>query len=838
MIYRFTIILFALLISSFNAIGQNNNQSKGNGEDVIFSEDFEKWPLTGWTFYSESDPIGFQKHDDKPYAGKHCIAHLDPTDKNCYDWVVTPEITIPEGQKYYFTFMQRNDWTGKFYDFHGVYVSVDGNDPVNGDFEAIHEFSFPQSSWTLEAIDLSAYSGKKIHLAFKYSGKSADQWYIDNVSIKTMTFYEGFESWPPQGWTFKKEGVASNPGWALNTRTRYNGLGCAEHKLSANGNAISYMISPEITVPEYGKFMYAEHNEFMTHYGKHEIFITTGSPELNDDKLVLLKEMSDYTGYAYGIRKFDLNEYAGKKIHIVFKYSGNNKSAWLIDAVTVVKPLDYDLSVLEFTSPNPIIANNTPFICKAKIRNWGSKSIIFNAKMKINDDDYEKSFEINPSEIIDIAFDPIDLAIGEYTFNFEIETIGDAEITFTRPESKFSVAEGVKNKAMAYVIDPYENKTEPGPISLDPFTPQTHDFLEKRSENGTRPLAGAMINHLWYCCYEYSPASIGKAGNTVPTSWEIIDTKNGNTLYCGKSNLTFYDLSYDYTSKTLYGITYNELFKIDPLNNDIKSVGEINNNINMAAFAIDINGNAYAICQDKKLYKVNLDTFIVEEIGDTGIPSVAYIQSMAFDHDSGRLFWCAGGKHGFNTYIVDITTGKASLIGAQCGNAQVTAFDFPYGDEMHALTFITNDKQGKPIPNVQLSVNGIQKSTNNEGEITFFPFLDGDNVEYSYSYNGDEGTSSTPINGNTVVEIASVGTDELSISNIKLYPNPANEFVNIENASGYEISIIDLKGTVLLKENVNTNNHRIQLDSFSEGVYLMNINNGNELSRKKIIIRN
>jgi len=94
--------------------------------------------------------------------------------------------------------------------------------------------------------------------------------------------------------------------------------------------------------------------------------------------------------------------------------------------------------------------------------------------------------------------------------------------------------------------------------------------------------------------------------------------------------------------------------------------------------------------------------------------------------------------------------------------------------------------------------------------------------------------------GNTWAEVVettlSVTENELD-SKIKLYPNPANDFITIESNSIEitSVSIYNILGKEVLSQNSLTNN-RLNVSNLNNGVYFINITaNGNSITKKIII---
>lgn len=74
-----------------------------------------------------------------------------------------------------------------------------------------------------------------------------------------------------------------------------------------------------------------------------------------------------------------------------------------------------------------------------------------------------------------------------------------------------------------------------------------------------------------------------------------------------------------------------------------------------------------------------------------------------------------------------------------------------------------------------------------------------------------------------------------AMSNIRIFPNPVVDFVNIENVMGSTISIMDMNGRVLLQEEIDSNDKRLSLSTLSNGVYILRVKNGANVSDHRLI---
>ncbi|RKE99059.1 PQQ-dependent sugar dehydrogenase [Ichthyenterobacterium magnum] len=86
-----------------------------------------------------------------------------------------------------------------------------------------------------------------------------------------------------------------------------------------------------------------------------------------------------------------------------------------------------------------------------------------------------------------------------------------------------------------------------------------------------------------------------------------------------------------------------------------------------------------------------------------------------------------------------------------------------------------------------------------------------------------------------------LGTIDFSNQIIKLFPNPSNGIFTLElNTnldSDYDIEIISINGSVVLKQSITNNTTQINAQSLSPGMYFIKVSNSNASTYKKIIIK-
>ena len=87
----------------------------------------------------------------------------------------------------------------------------------------------------------------------------------------------------------------------------------------------------------------------------------------------------------------------------------------------------------------------------------------------------------------------------------------------------------------------------------------------------------------------------------------------------------------------------------------------------------------------------------------------------------------------------------------------------------------------------------------------------------------------------------SLSTEEqLLKDSIRLYPNPASSFINIQKDDAYDslqFDIYNLSGKKVLSDNINSNSKKISTHNLSSGIYLMRIKSDTAITTKKLIIK-
>ncbi|MCD4791759.1 MAG: T9SS type A sorting domain-containing protein [Bacteroidales bacterium] len=205
---RNVLLIFGLLfIFSSSVFAQVDNTSKVStntvyqtktvkaSKDVLLSEDFSSWLPTGWT--NESGASSTASGDELWHDGGGMAQILYVAGNMSDEYLFTPVITVPAG-----TATLTWDWMGSYYwmvdPYDGadlmVKISTDGGSTWSShlwieDDETMVTNSgvvWPWVNFTYytSTIDISAYAGQDINIAFHYLGNDGAQTEVDNVVVE------------------------------------------------------------------------------------------------------------------------------------------------------------------------------------------------------------------------------------------------------------------------------------------------------------------------------------------------------------------------------------------------------------------------------------------------------------------------------------------------------------------------------------------------------------------------------------------------------------------------------------------------------------------------------
>jgi hypothetical protein len=156
-----------------------------------------------------------------------------------------------------------------------------------------------------------------------------------------------------------------------------------------------------------------------------------------------------------------------------------------------------------------------------------------------------------------------------------------------------------------------------------------------------------------------------------------------------------------------------------------------------------------------------------------------------------------------------------------------------------------NETSCPSVPIVSITANGMILSSTAAGNPASYQwYLNGNAINgatsstYQASQNGVYYLEVTYDYGCAVSNNQTLGSSELIELEFqtKLFPNPANEILNIQtNDTKISVILSDLNGRTILKSKDNSQFHTLDISSLSKGIYQVEITNGSDSITKQFI---
>lgn len=81
------------------------------------------------------------------------------------------------------------------------------------------------------------------------------------------------------------------------------------------------------------------------------------------------------------------------------------------------------------------------------------------------------------------------------------------------------------------------------------------------------------------------------------------------------------------------------------------------------------------------------------------------------------------------------------------------------------------------------------------------------------------------------------GVTNINSDDIIIYPNPANDFIYIENAENTSVEIYNLLGAIVISKSITQNRELFSLDGLTKGSYLIKVTDSSGLINRKVVIK-
>ena len=278
-----------------------------------------------------------------PDAGSYCLRHGgNPNPQQ--GWLITPRLFLqPNRDNTTLTFRTR-EWSSTEC-YQGVLVSTN-SDMNNADaYTEVWVQNHGSSIWKTVTVDLGAYQGQAIYIAFRHMSSNNMTWDIDEVSVTeswtpcggnaTVPFLVNFENGMNSCWyIIDDDHSGGNKCWQYDSSTQ-----SMVHPWGPSGVFQKGMLfTPKINLP-------SGHDYVLKFFAKNQ---SSGTDMCNQVKIAVdesgvpdplhyyttLWIDQDFPGIWDEV-EIPLSAYAGHVITLCFDYEGTNAHKWFIDDVRV-----------------------------------------------------------------------------------------------------------------------------------------------------------------------------------------------------------------------------------------------------------------------------------------------------------------------------------------------------------------------------------------------------------------------------------------------------------------------------------------------------------------------
>jgi hypothetical protein len=200
--------------------------------------------------------------------------------------------------------------------------------------------------------------------------------------------------------------------------------------------------------------------------------------------------------------------------------------------------------------------------------------------------------------------------------------------------------------------------------------------MESNYKDGNNSIhAGEYVNNRIYVYTAYSDASWTAPRNYIRLSDDWVEQSVQPTLEHP------IDMTYDYVTGTMYAAVNSSegahVKTVDLGTGELTTVLTLSD-MYLYTLAADLSGTLYGVDNSGNFGRINRSAGTFTVIASTGI-EVAYVQSMAFDHVTGRLFWAMCNKQNENRLLeINPETGVILDHGSLGDDTEITALYVPY----------------------------------------------------------------------------------------------------------------------------------------------------------------
>ncbi len=347
-------------------------------------------------------------------------------------------------------------------------------------------------------------------------------------------------------------------------------------------------------------------------------------------------------------------------------------------ALAVSRSNDIDAGISRIISPTKSVEMQTEAEVKVTVTNYGELPVSnIPVEVLLNGESVGNALcagPLNKGESFDLTVGTIELTEGVHTLSVKTSLEGDnvpANDTF-----EMILPNMANIQLTGYRWNAYGNA---GFMNIPSNNAEGASYLREITPQDALITSGEYYDGV---VYAYAAKYYGAPTCFVsikPDVWTIETNLENTDDYC-------LDMAYDYENKRMLGLRAEgenvSLVSIDLDYGTMEYICPVQSGVH--ALACSKEGEVYVMDGDGYFCSLNPQTGIVTRIGHTGVEDdVKYLQSMAFDHNTGRLFWAHEGSIASGALReINPATGESTFLGNVLYNgsepSEVVALHTPY----------------------------------------------------------------------------------------------------------------------------------------------------------------
>lgn len=349
---------------------------------------------------------------------------------------------------------------------------------------------------------------------------------------------------------------------------------------------------------------------------------------------------------------------SGKYQYQVVADYGNGRQSLAAQSDTIIRSVDSDAGVVAILSPVKTIDIQTRASVKVRIKNFGEKPLTkVPVCVKLDDNTaVTATFEGNiaKGETADVEMGTVELVADTY-YNIAAYTELDGDGMKENDTVRMVLPNLRDVNLRAFRWDAYGDA---GLFSIHSNVAEQAEYIKEITPNNYLLNAAEYLGGRVY--------GFTATYNNVPGEFVQLDPSTWAPVASFPTSVYVMDMAYDYSTSTMFAIGVKDnavaLLRVDLSTGECTKVSALKNGFHTLACSTD--GKLYAVADDGNLYALDKSSGSASIVGNTGVGDIKYIQTMAFDHNTDRLFWVHDGEYtAGELYELDPQTGAARQLG-------------------------------------------------------------------------------------------------------------------------------------------------------------------------------